>query len=191
MIKYYLALEHQYRDFFPVNNAIGNNPSIYIYNIQVIDNFTKNYTDEEELKRHLLSINLIDEEEMNSNLAIYYLDGKIRKLNDGLCYKEDAYYLDPNYLKEVLALNKDNKELLNQIICKFKDNFKEKTFAFTYFLDNLFKISENQLVVLELIHYLNYNELRTLGFYIKDKTKNYELTTKNITYSYKHPNELI
>ncbi len=190
MIKYYLALEHQYRDFFPVNNAIGNYPPFYIYNIQVIDNFTKRYTNEEELKRYLLSINVIDEEEMNSNLTIYYLDGKIRKSNDGICYKEDYYYLDPNNLKEILIVNKDNKEFLNQIICKLKDNFKEKTIAFNYFLDNLFKISENRFEVLELIKYIEYKELRTLGFYIKSKTKNIELN-KNITYSYKHKTELI
>lgn len=195
MNKYYLAMEHQYQDFFPINNVMGNLPPNYLYDIKTIDKFTQKFENETELKKYLLTLNMIDSKEMNSSITLYYFDQKMRKLFDGICYKENSKYLEPDYLKEILIINKENKEMLNHIVCKFRDSnlFKETTIAYKLFIQNLFKITENDFFILDLLNYLKYHELRAIGLFIKEEINKLALKDQVImnndinikTYSFK------
>lgn len=104
-INYSLVLETKPNSYDP----------IFIYpNISNIDTLTGHYS-KEDFSRMLYKNYYIDEENIDKPLAIIYNDNGIRKVKEGIIYKDEYVNNISEYVIDFINKNKDNGNIINQI----------------------------------------------------------------------------
>ena len=162
-MKYVLVNERRPQDFMPIYWSNESN----MYKLDKIDYFTSKFS-EEEFKKYLISNDLVDND--NINLQIIFNDGKIRKLKDGLIYKDEyqSDYLE--YIKEFIKNNVDNKPIINELIQKTKSNVLISEYTkelLSLILINSHLPKDEILFLLDRLKGSYYIESRTIYLYIK------------------------
>ncbi len=152
--KYYIAVEIKPNNYFPINlKELSIAKGFNSYDIEELDSFTLNYT-EEEIKNAIIEDNLLTIDNSMSLVVIYYEKNVIRKTD---------------------VLTKDKLYDLNKYI---KDNFNNKVFInkIYNFLNN--KVSEDLDILknplnieeyMRVIDKLSYVVRRKLYFYLNGK----------------------
>jgi len=90
-----------------------------LYDLKSIDKYTSMY-DKEDFNNMLSNNNLVSDKE--HNYAIIYNDKGIRKLKDGVLFKNDYINDFYVYISEFLKKNKNNSQLLNNIYQKLQSD---------------------------------------------------------------------
>ena len=179
MNNYLLAIRNNDGDYYPVRweltpmrycqkeNERGQVPSL-----EVIDRYTS-FHEADTLIEELIKAEAIDEEHQDKPLVIiYHSDGKKREVPNGVLYAQDLEVVSPNYIKDFITGNIDNKDLLNKVYNKFV-NREENSQALKdviYLIkkiDYISRIQHDFTIALTAVDELPYTERRNLGLYIK------------------------
>jgi len=137
---YYFAVETEKNSFNAINvkrcRHYFETPKYYdeplAYTLKEIDKVTTTFKDEEELKRMLLRVYSLQEEDLNKPLAIFYIDDKEKRLVKGNILYEDS---------------RSMLEEPNQVIEYIKNRIKEND---TNFLMSLIDNLDDSLVIYQL-----------------------------------------
>lgn len=169
-----LVIERQPKDYYPIS---------VFSSLDELDNFTKQYS-RDELSSVLVNNNYIDKSEYDCDYEIIYNNNGIRKLNDGVMYRDDAPVDIYEFVINYMLRNKEEYNIINNMYQYVisKKGISEDTYML---LDNINKDKKdtNKYIndVLELKS-INYFDIRLLYFYIikvllvLDKSKNLKRT---------------
>lgn len=101
MVNYYLCL-----------NNLKNIP-LNTKELEKIDEFTKEFNNEQELKLYLFEKGIITKNDIMYDIVIKYKYKKINTIK--VVYKDDYKYLDPIYLRYYLKSKKEDKMIFKKI----------------------------------------------------------------------------
>ena len=156
-INYTLALESRPNSYEP----------IYIFqNIKNIDDVTSRYM-EDEFSRMLIKNYYIDENDYKMPFTIIYNDNGIRKVKEGIIYKEEYNEDMYDYIKRFILNNKDNGNIINQIyqyITNRKDVMDSSKETIHYF--NIIRKESSFKNYLSNLDKLPYYDIRVIYLYI-------------------------
>ena len=100
---YNLAIRRAHNNYLPLDLRALNLPSVS--SLQAIDLFTKVST-REELIRNIIAFNIADGQEFFEDFAIIFKEkGRLRELPEGVCFIDDAPYLEPQTIIDFLYQN--------------------------------------------------------------------------------------
>lgn len=131
---YYFAVETEKNSFNAINvkrcrhyfKTTKNYDEPLACTLKEIDNVTTTFKNEEELKKMLLKVYSIKEEDMDKPLAIFYLDGIERRLvNSNILYEDSRNMLETpteviNYFQDLVKDN--NADFFQQLATKYSDD---------------------------------------------------------------------
>ena len=208
---YYFAVETEENSFNAINvkrcryyfNTTNNYTEPLACTLKEINDVTTTFANEEELKKMLLSVYSLKEEDYHKPLAIFYLDGMERRLVKGnILYEDSRNFLEePNkvieYIREICKNNDytffrklsemyPNDSICKSLICKIASILEGKTInenenisieslvtEVTKILINNTEINQNGMITYK--NTVNYEKLHVLVSFITD----YELSLKN------------
>lgn len=97
-------------------------------NLEVLDSFTRNFNNEEELENYLLKYGLIDYNNIGRKLLIRYNTNGTRKtLVNGITYKDDYKFFDRQYMFSYIMSRSDDIHFLKKLYGNFYSNRNFKT----------------------------------------------------------------
>ena len=206
---YYFAVETEENSFNAINvkrcrhyfKTTNNYNEPLACTLKEINDVTTTFANEEELKKMLLSVYSLKEEDYNKPLAIFYLNGIERRLVKGNILYEDSRYLleEPNKVIEYIqeeCKNNDftffrelskiypNDSICKSLICKIasllegktnNENISNESLAIeaTKILMNNTEINSNGMISYK--NTINYEKLHTLVSFISE----YKLSLQN------------
>ena len=155
---YTLALEERPNSYEPIH---------MFSSLKEIDDITRKY-DEEDFKKTLATGYFIDEEDMEKPLTILFNDNGVRKVKEGLLFKDECSLSMEDFIANFMAIYRDNGNLINQVYQyvisrkDFLDDSKEILHDFIIFRKEDTSYNEN----LSRLSELTYFEIRTIYLYI-------------------------
>ena len=169
--KYSLCIRRGNNNYLPIDWVGLNDTSNQddIYNLEKIDRFTVN-TSEEELKIQLLENNYINGMEYECPIIIVYMEkGSIRILNEGPIFVDLKDALDNELVIDYLINNINNRQDINKIynyLAKYKED--QSLADFLYAINKTKDINPNMInnMIVERYNKLSYINKRRIGFYI-------------------------
>ena len=167
---YNLAIRRAHNNYLPLDLRALNLPSVS--SLQAIDLFTKVST-REELIRNIIAFNIADGQEFFEDFAIIFKEkGRLRELPEGVCFIDDAPYLEPQTIIDFLYQNYHDKTLINKIYNYLSSKtMPDEAPEIKFILNNLDKFAArgDKAVLLDLdkIKDADYETIRLLGMYIK------------------------
>lgn len=190
---YYFAVETEENSFNAINikrcrnyfNTTNNYDGPFACTLKEINKITTTFANEQELKKMLLRIFSINETEINKKLAIFYIEGKERRLLKGKVLYEDSRFLleEPaNVIEYIKRKAEENdyvffKELAKTYSDDSKCNFEILKIA--SLLEGTIINDEEHIQISSLINeilkkLLNDTEIKTSGTIIYKNIINYE-----------------
>lgn len=167
---YTLAIRRAHNDYLPLDLRLLKLPNVS--SLQAIDFFTKTLT-REELIIDIIKNNIADSQEYFEDFTIIFKEkGRIRELPEGVCFIDDAPYVEPQTIIDFLYENYHDKILINKIYnyLNSKTSLEEAT-EIKFILNNLDKFASRGdkavLIVLEKLKNADYEVIRLIGMYIK------------------------
>ena len=160
--KYILANEDRPNNFNPIYWI----DSKELYDLKSIDLFTKDYTYGEFI-RYLKLNGLIDTNKYS--FQIVFNNNGIRRVKDGLMYKEDY---NPNmllYVKDFITNNIKTNGILNELyqhVSSDKNVEKYTKSILKVLFDNRHLDSEELSIIIEELNNSSYYDIRLIYFYI-------------------------
>ena len=156
-IKYTLALETQPNSYLP----------IYMFpKIKNIDDITSKYT-EEDFKKMLVKNYYIDSDCVNSPLVILYNNNGVRKVKEGLIFKDYDSVNMYDFVKKFLSLYRSNGIVVNDVYQHVFDrkDINEESKETLHKINNSRK-TDNYDFMLDNIYKLDYYDIRSIYLYI-------------------------
>ena len=190
---YTLAIRRAHNDYLPLDLRLLKLPNVS--SLQAIDFFTKTLT-KEELIIDIIKNNIADSQEYFEDFTIIFKEkGRIRELPEGVCFIDDASYVEPQTIIDFLYENYHDKILINKIYNYLNSKTSPKEASeIKFILNNLDKFASRGdkavLLVLEKLKGADYEIIRLIGMYIKkvllpflEKKDNIKLHKSNTDYS--------
>ena len=169
-LKYSLCLRRGNKNYYPVEWTLLINKDLDRYNLENIDNYTKEIN-EEELRIKLLDANYINEAEYGCPFIIIYMEkDNIRILNEGPIFSNKKEALDFKRNINLIINNITDREEINRIynyMSKYQKNNKNLQ-EFLHIINKYKEYNQENLNELILTKYnkLNYIDKRRIGVYI-------------------------
>lgn len=167
---YTLAIRRAHNDYLPLDLRLLKLPNVS--SLQAIDFFTKTLT-REELIIDIIKNNIADSQEYFEDFTIIFKEkGRIRELPEGVCFIDDAPYVEPQTIIDFLYENYHDKILINKIYNYLNSKISpEEATEIKFILNNLDKFASRGdkavLIVLEKLKNADYEVVRLIGMYIK------------------------
>ncbi len=167
---YTLAIRRAHNDYLPLDLRLLKLPNVS--SLQAIDFFTKTLT-REELIIDIIKNNIADSQEYFEDFTIIFKEkGRIRELPEGVCFIDDAPYVEPQTIIDFLYENYHDKILINKIYNYLNSKTSpEEASEIKFILNNLDKFASRGdkavLIVLEKLKNADYEVIRLIGMYIK------------------------
>lgn len=167
---YTLAIRRAHNDYLPLDLRLLKLPNVS--SLQAIDFFTKTLT-REELIIDIIKNNIADSQEYFEDFTIIFKEkGRIRELPEGVCFIDDAPYVEPQTIIDFLFENYHDKILINKIYNYLNSKISpEEATEIKFILNNLDKFASRGdkavLIVLEKLKNADYEVIRLIGMYIK------------------------
>lgn len=167
---YTLAIRRAHNDYLPLDLRLLKLPNVS--SLQAIDFFTKTLT-REELIIDIIKNNIADSQEYFEDFTIIFKEkGRIRELPEGVCFIDDAPYVEPQTIIDFLYENYHDKILINKIYNYLNSKVSpEEATEIKFILNNLDKFASRGdkavLIVLEKLKNADYEVIRLIGMYIK------------------------
>lgn len=167
---YTLAIRRAHNDYLPLDLRLLKLPNVS--SLQAIDFFTKTLT-REELIIDIIKNNIADSQEYFEDFTIIFKEkGRIRELPEGVCFIDDAPYVEPQTIIDFLYENYHDKILINKIYNYLNSKTSpEEATEIKFILNNLDKFASRGdkavLIVLEKLKNADYEVIRLIGMYIK------------------------
>lgn len=167
---YTLAIRRAHNDYLPLDLRLLKLPNVS--SLQAIDFFTKTLT-REELIIDIIKNNIADSQEYFEDFTIIFKEkGRIRELPEGVCFIDDAPYVEPQTIIDFLYENYHDKILINKIYNYLNSKISpEEATEIKFILNNLDKFASRGdkavLIVLEKLKNADYEVIRLIGMYIK------------------------
>ena len=162
---YYLVIRVGKNSFLPIDWSQtqyfdGEN----LFSLSGIDKFTSKVLSLDLLKE-CLRLGFLKEDDLFSSMEILYIEnGKNHTIKEGPIFLEDNYIIGEDFLIDYIIRNKDNKELINNIImqCNIKDT-DQRVEEFKLILRSISKIPEELLSeYLSIFKELSYEQKRAI-----------------------------
>ena len=162
---YYLVIRVGKNSFLPIDWSQtqyfdGEN----LFSLSGIDKFTSKVLSLDLLKE-CLRLGFLKEDDLFSSMEILYIEnGKNHTIKEGPIFLEDNYIIGEDFLIDYIIRNKDNKELINNIImqCNIKDT-DQRVEEFKLILRSISKIPEELLSeYLSIFKELSYEQKRAM-----------------------------
>ena len=102
---YTLALEKRPNSYEPIH---------IFSSLKDIDDITRKYK-EDDFARILVTGYFIDEKDMNAPLTILFNDNGVRKIKEGILYKDECTLSMVDFVRNFMAIYRDNGNLINQV----------------------------------------------------------------------------
>ena len=157
-----LVLETRPNSFDAINWQENN-----VCSLKEIDDFTSKYN-EDDFKLFLVNNNMVEENDINAPLQIIYNDNGVRRLNNGLLYKEEYNDQMMLFIKNYIKDNLNNLNLLNEFVQKIKNDKLISEFSkeiISIMFDNRKLPYEELMVILDELDDCNYIDKRTIYLY--------------------------
>lgn len=167
---YILAIRRAHNDYLPLDLRLLKLPNVS--SLQAIDFFTKTLT-REELIIDIIKNNIADSQEYFEDFTIIFKEkGRIRELPEGVCFIDDAPYVEPQTIIDFLYENYHDKILINKIYNYLNSKTSpEEASEIKFILNNLDKFASRGdkavLLILEKLKNADYEVVRLIGMYIK------------------------
>lgn len=167
---YTLAIRRAHNDYLPLDLRLLKLPNVS--SLQAIDFFTKTLT-REELIIDIIKNNIADSQEYFEDFTIIFKEkGRIRELPEGVCFIDDAPYVEPQTIIDFLYENYHDKILINKIYNYLNSKTSpEEASEIKFILNNLDKFASRGdkavLLILEKLKNADYEVVRLIGMYIK------------------------
>lgn len=167
---YTLAIRRAHNDYLPLDLRLLKLPNVS--SLQAIDFFTKTLT-REELIIDIIKNNIADSQEYFEDFTIIFKEkGRIRELPEGVCFIDDALYVEPQTIIDFLYENYHDKILINKIYNYLNSKISpEEATEIKFILNNLDKFASRGdkavLLILEKLKNADYEVVRLIGMYIK------------------------
>ncbi len=167
---YTLAIRRAHNDYLPLDLRLLKLPNVS--SLQAIDFFTKTLT-REELIIDIIKNNIADSQEYFEDFTIIFKEkGRIRELPEGVCFIDDAPYVEPQTIIDFLYENYHDKILINKIYNYLNSKTSpEEASEIKFILNNLDKFASRGdkavLLILEKLKNADYEVIRLIGMYIK------------------------
>lgn len=167
---YTLAIRRAHNDYLPLDLRLLKLPNVS--SLQAIDFFTKTLT-REELIIDIIKNNIADSQEYFEDFTIIFKEkGRIRELPEGVCFIDDAPYVEPQTIIDFLYENYHDKILINKIYNYLNSKTSpEEATEIKFILNNLDKFASRGdkavLLILEKLKNADYEVIRLIGMYIK------------------------
>ena len=167
---YTLAIRRAHNDYLPLDLRLLKLPNVS--SLQAIDFFTKTLT-REELIIDIIKNNIADSREYFEDFTIIFKEkGRIRELPEGVCFIDDAPYVEPQTIIDFLYENYHDKILINKIYNYLNSKTSpEEASEIKFILNNLDKFASRGdkavLLILEKLKNADYEVVRLIGMYIK------------------------
>lgn len=167
---YILAIRRAHNDYLPLDLRLLKLPNVS--SLQAIDFFTKTLT-REKLIIDIIKNNIADSQEYFEDFTIIFKEkGRIRELPEGVCFIDDAPYVEPQTIIDFLYENYHDKILINKIYNYLNSKTSpEETSEIKFILNNLDKFASRGdkavLLILEKLKNADYEVVRLIGMYIK------------------------
>lgn len=167
---YILAIRRAHNDYLPLDLCLLKLPNVS--SLQAIDFFTKTLT-REELIIDIIKNNIADSQEYFEDFTIIFKEkGRIRELPEGVCFIDDAPYVEPQTIIDFLYENYHDKILINKIYNYLNSKTSpEEASEIKFILNNLDKFASRGdkavLLILEKLKNADYEVVRLIGMYIK------------------------
>ena len=167
---YTLAIRRAHNDYLPLDLRLLKLPNVS--SLQAIDFFTKTLT-REELIIDIIKNNIADSQEYFEDFTIIFKEkGRIRELPKGVCFIDDAPYVEPQTIIDFLYENYHDKILINKIYNYLNSKTSpEEASEIKFILNNLDKFASRGdkavLLILEKLKNADYEVVRLIGMYIK------------------------
>ena len=159
--RFALVLESRPNSFDTINWQENN-----VCSLKEIDSFTSKYS-EEDFRNFLVENDFIDEVDMYAPLQIIYNDNGVRRLNNGLLYKDEYNYNMILFIEEFIQNNPND---LNDLVQKIKNDRLISNYAkeliFTVF-DNRKLPFDELKVILDELNDCYYEDKRSIYLYVK------------------------
>ena len=162
--KFVLVTESKPNSFEPIYWSQDN-----FYNLKKIDEFTSSYS-EEDFRDLLVDSLLLDEEDRDVPLQIIFNSNGVRRLKDGLLYKDELVDDMLLYIQDFVRDYKDDANLLNNLYQKINSDkiispFTKGVFSSVFLSRHLeFESIKKMLNNLEESAYV---DIRTIYLYIR------------------------
>ena len=163
--RYYLVIRVGKNSFLPIDWSQtqyyeGEN----LYSLSGIDKFTSKVLSLDLLKE-CLRLNFLKQDDLFSSMEILYIENGINHtVKEGPIFLEDNYIIGEDFLINYIIRNKDNKELINNIImqCNIKET-DERVEGFKLVLRSISNIHEEDLrEYLSIFKDLTYEQKRAI-----------------------------
>lgn len=167
---YILAIRRAHNDYLPLDLRLLKLPNVS--SLQAIDFFTKTLT-REKLIIDIIKNNIADSQEYFEDFTIIFKEkGRIRELPEGVCFIDDAPYVEPQTIIDFLYENYHDKILINKIYNYLNSKTSpEEASEIKFILNNLDKFASRGdkavLLILEKLKNADYEVVRLIGMYIK------------------------
>ena len=137
---YTLAIRRAHNDYLPLDLRLLKLPNVS--SLQAIDFFTKTLT-REELIIDIIKNNIADSQEYFEDFTIIFKEkGRIRELPEGVCFIDDAPYVEPQTIIDFLYENYHDKILINKIYNYWNSKTSpEEASEIKFILNNLDKFA--------------------------------------------------
>ena len=175
--KYYLVIRVGKNSFTPVD---WSETSFYegedLYSLPGIDKFTSK-TFSLDLIKECLKLGILDENDLFSSLEILYIENdKNYTIKEGPIFLEDNYIMGEDFLINYIINNKNNKELINNILmqCNIKETSEELE-EFKLILKNIKNIEEPDEILkeyLSIFKNLSYEQKRAICYRLSNSIYN-------------------
>lgn len=167
---YILAIRRAHNDYLPLDLRLLKLPNVS--SLQAIDFFTKTLS-REKLIIDIIKNNIADSQEYFEDFTIIFKEkGRIRELPEGVCFIDDAPYVEPQTIIDFLYENYHDKILINKIYNYLNSKTSpEEASEIKFILNNLDKFASRGdkavLLILEKLKNADYEVVRLIGMYIK------------------------
>lgn len=162
--KFALVLETRPNSFDTINWQENN-----VCTLKEIDKFTSRYN-EEDFRSFLVENDCIDEEDMYAPLQIIYNDNGIRRLNNGVLYKDEYNHNMVGFIEEFINNNLVNLNMLNDLVQKVKKDRLISEYAKEILLtmfDNRKLPFDELKIILDELNDCYYEDIRSIYMYVK------------------------
>lgn len=98
------------------------------YSLDEIDKLTSKFNNESEFKKRLFEKGIINREEITKKIEIRIkLSGKLKIVHYGLIYREEAKYLDIQYLKSKILSFQNDRGFLNKLLNYYRGSHEQES----------------------------------------------------------------